>query len=136
MLQVNCSIGSGKKNPVYGRFSKDGRNEASGKFSYLILNHLNDCQPLQTAQGEGVSASDAMIQRLTPQKYCSIFKNKVHVAASLRLCTVKFYLFWIQLAIEAAQIIIIGFKFKLGLATAQSCGYSSQLHDRVSQVIS
>ena len=35
------------------------------------------------------SASDAVIQRLTSQKYCNVFKNKVHVAANLRLCTVK-----------------------------------------------
>ena len=35
------------------------------------------------------SASDAVIQRLTPQKYCNAFQNKVHVASNLRLCTVK-----------------------------------------------
>ena len=39
------------------------------------------------------SARDAVIQRLTPQKHCNIFKNKVHVATNLRLCSVKFYLF-------------------------------------------
>ena len=30
------------------------------------------------------SASDAVIQRFTPQKYCSIFKNEVHLAANLK----------------------------------------------------
>ena len=35
------------------------------------------------------SASDAVIQRLTPQKYCNAFQNKVHVASNLRFCTVK-----------------------------------------------
>ena len=35
------------------------------------------------------SASDAVIQRLTLQKYCDVVKNKVHVSANLRLCTVK-----------------------------------------------
>ena len=34
-----------KQNPVYGHFSKGGRNEASRKFSHLILDHTNDCQP-------------------------------------------------------------------------------------------
>ena len=46
-----------------------------------------------TARRSQCSASDAVIQRLTPQKYCNAFKNKVHVAANLRLCSVKFYLF-------------------------------------------
>ena len=46
-----------------------------------------------TAGRSQCSASDAVIQRLTPQKYCNVFKNKVHVAANLRLCTVKFSLF-------------------------------------------
>ena len=50
------------------------------------------------------NASDAVIQQLTPEKYNNVFKNKVHVSANLRLCTVKFYL--------------LDFKFKLG--TAQS----------------
>ena len=62
--------------------------------------------------GSQCNASDAMIQQLTPQKYCNVFKNKVHVAANLRLCTVKFYL--------------LDFKFQLG--TAQSfvlCGCSA-----------
>ena len=34
-----------KLNLEYGRFSKGGRNEVSGKFSHLILDHANDCQP-------------------------------------------------------------------------------------------
>ena len=34
-----------EQNPVYGCFSNSGRNEASGKFSHLILDHANDCQP-------------------------------------------------------------------------------------------
>ena len=46
-----------------------------------------------TAGRTQCSASDAVIQRLTPQKYRNVFKNKVHVAANLRLCTIKFYLF-------------------------------------------
>ena len=42
------------------------------------------------AQQQGVSA---VIQWPTPQKYCNVFKDEVHVAPNLRLCTVKFYLF-------------------------------------------
>ena len=34
-----------KQNPKYGHFSKGGRNEASGNFSNLILDHANDYQP-------------------------------------------------------------------------------------------
>ena len=40
-----------------------------------------------------ILASNAVIQRLTPQKYCKVFKHNVHVAANLRLSTVKFYFF-------------------------------------------
>ena len=32
-------------------------------------------------------------KKITPKKYYNVFKNKVHVAANLRLCTVNFYLF-------------------------------------------
>ena len=41
------------------------------------------------AQREGVSA---VLNDSRHKKYCNVFKNKVHVAANLRLCTVKFHL--------------------------------------------
>ena len=42
-----------------------------------------------SAQREGVSA---VLNDSRHKKYCNVFKNKVHVAANLRLCTVKFHL--------------------------------------------
>ena len=44
-LRQTAQFAPTKLNPVYGRFSKGGRNEASGKFSHLILDHANDYQP-------------------------------------------------------------------------------------------
>ena len=40
-----AQLAPAKLNPVFERFSKSGRNEVSGKFSHLILDHANDCQP-------------------------------------------------------------------------------------------
>ena len=42
-LKQTAQFAPAKLNPVYGRFSKGRRNEASGKFSHLILDHPNDC---------------------------------------------------------------------------------------------
>ena len=80
-----------------------------GEFSILKYSFWIVC----TAGRGQCNASDAVIQQLTPQKYSNVFKNKVHVSANLRLCTVKFYL--------------LDFKFKLGTAQSRvlSCGCSS-----------
>ena len=51
-----------KLNPVYGRFSKGGRNEAKGKFSHLILDHSNDCQPLYAEVGWVLVSSGTEVQ--------------------------------------------------------------------------
>ena len=44
-FRKTAQLAPAKQNPVYGRFSNSGRNEASGKFSDLILDRGNDCQP-------------------------------------------------------------------------------------------
>ena len=59
-MKYTAQFAPAKLNPVYGRFTKGVHNEASKKFSHLILDHANYCQPMHNKAGISVMNEEEM----------------------------------------------------------------------------